>query len=217
MEKEIKIVVPTQWSAITLKKWLELQKDLKTYADEETAYIACILHHLCDVEPQWITQLETDTLLNIKADLFSFMGKNDLPLQRIINIDGVEYGFEPNLSRMAYGAYLDIIKWDNIQIDENWHKIMNILYRPIVKKANNLYDIEPYTGGGGEEKFLNVGMDVHWGTLFFFVHLLEDLQNATLNYLMQSEELPPNIKSILQRSGEIIKRSYNLLEEISEQ
>jgi len=216
MEKEIKIVVPKNWSAITLKKWLELQKDLKAYGDEENAYVATLLHHLCGVQPQWIHQLETETLLNIKADLFSFMGKNDLPLQRIITIDGVEYGFEPNLSKMSYGAYLDIVKWDNIQIDENWSKIMAVLYRPLTKKNGKMYNIQPYKGIEEEEKFLNVGMDVHWGALFFFVHLLEDLQNDILNSLMESEELHPNIKSILQRSGEIIKQSYNLLEGISE-
>lgn len=217
MQKEIKIVVPTDWSAISLKKWLELQKDLKTYGDEETSYVACLLHHLCDVNPKWIPQLDTETFLNIKGDLFSFLGRNELPLQRIINIGGVEYGFEPNLSKMAYGAYLDIVKWDTIQIDENWHKVMSILYRPITKKKGSFYNIETYKGGGDEEKFLELGMDIHWGAMFFFVHLLTELQNATLNYLMDSEELPPSTKSILQKSGEIIKRSSNLLEGISEQ
>lgn len=216
MGKEIKIVTPTNWSAISLKKWLNLQKDLQTYGDEETSYVACLLHHLCDVKPQWIPQLETETLLNIKTDLFLFMGNNDLPLQRFITIDGVEYGFEPNLSKMKYGAYLDVIKWDTISIDENWHKLMAILYRPVKKKSMGFYDIQPYKGLKNEDKFLEVGMDVHWGALFFFVHILTDLQNDIQNYLMESQEVLPSIKLILQKSGEIIKQSSNLLEEISE-
>lgn len=216
-EREIKIIVPKDWSAISLKKWMALQKDLELYGDEETAYVACLLHHLCNVNPQWIPQLDTETLLNIKSDLYSFIGANDLPLQRIITIDGVEYGFEPNLSKMAYGAYLDAVKWDTIAMNEHWHKLMAILYRPIVKKSGKFYTTKPYEGLVDEEKFLNVGMDIHWGALFFFVHLLTDLQNDILNSLMESQELPPNIKSILIKSGEIITQSSNLLGGISEQ
>ena len=40
--------------------------------------------------------------------------KTDYPLQRNITIEGVEYGFEPNLSKMPYGAYLDISNFDTI-------------------------------------------------------------------------------------------------------
>jgi hypothetical protein len=44
-------------------------------------------------------------------------------------------------------------------------------------------------------------MDIHFGALFFLRNLLTDLLNDTLNSLMGMEELPPNIKSILEKSG----------------
>jgi hypothetical protein len=59
-------------------------------------------------------------------------------------------------------------------------------------------------------------MDVHFGALFFFVLLLRDLPNYILKSMMDTEILPPNIKSILERSGEIIAASYNSLGVTSE-
>jgi hypothetical protein len=160
--------------------------------------------------------LDLETFNGIKNDLIGFMGNTELPLQRIIKIDGVEYGFEPNLSKIAYGAYLDIVKYDTFQIDENWGKIMSILYRPITKKIGSMYNIKDYDGTIDETPFLQVGMDVHFGALFFFVLLLRDLPNYILKSMMDTEILPPNIKSILEKSGEIIAASYNSLGVTSE-
>jgi len=191
--KEIKITVPTQWSGITLREYLAFQKGIEVYGEEESGYIACLLHHFCKVPVDILTQLDTDMYVDIKNDLVGFIGNTELPLQRIIKIDGVEYGFEPNLSKIAYGAYLDITKYDTLTIDENWAKIMSILYRPIKKKSGALYDIESYKGIENGELFQNVGMDVHFGTMHFFLTLLQGLQNYILNSLRMEKEQVPNI------------------------
>lgn len=215
MKKEIEIVVPTNWSAVTLTQYLELQKDLVAYGDDDIAYVATLLYHLCGVKPSMIPQLPTDVLNSIKTDLRGFMGQSNYELQRIIKIDGKEYGFEPNLSTMSYGAYLDITKWESITIDKNWNKIMSILYRPIKKKTAGLYTIEPYDSAKTKpEIFDNIGMDVHFGAVFFFLRTLTDLVNDTLNSLKEAE-LPPNIKSTLEKNGEVIKQLYNYQEMIS--
>jgi hypothetical protein len=57
------------------------------------------------------------------------------------------------------------------------------------------------------EKFLDVSMDVHFGALFFFVHLSMDLLNSTLNSMTQTE-YPANMKLILERSGALIQQSF---------
>jgi hypothetical protein len=115
---------------------------------------------------------------------------------------------------MAYGAYADISKFQTIEIDDNWAKIMNILYRPIEKKKGDMYSIKQYAGESDYEKFLNIGMDVHFGTLFFLLNLQIDLLNFTLNFL-KVEELPHNTKQILARSGELMQPLLNWQKGIS--
>jgi hypothetical protein len=214
MKKEIKITVPTKWSAVTLKTYLALQRDLKVYGEDDNAYVACLLHHLCGFSAEYLNGLDTETFMKIKKDLTGFMSNTDTELQRFIKIDGVEYGFEPNLSKMAYGAYLDITKHDTFTIDENWAKIMSILYRPVKKKGMGTYEIAEYDGNIDESKFLDISMDVHYGALFFFVRLLTALPNVILKSMMDSVTLPPSIKSVLARSGKITAQLSNSQEEI---
>ena len=206
MKKQINITVPTDWSAVTLKQYLKLLQDLKTYGDTDEGYAAALLHNLCAFPPKYLYSLE---------DIVGFMNKTDLPLQRFIMIDGKEYGFEPNLSNISYGAYLDISKWDTFQIDDNWAKIMSILYRQVIHKTSGLYEIKTYDGYIDDDKFLDVTMDIHFGALFFFVRLLTALPSATLNCLKEMPEVAPHIKSILAESGETIQPLSNSPEEIS--
>jgi hypothetical protein len=202
----IELTVPTKWSAVTLEKYLALQRDVKVYGEEQEGYIACLMHHLCGLSPQYINQIDTETFTSIKNDLIGFMGTTELPLQRIIEVDGKKYGFEPNLSKMTYGAYLDITKHDTFTIDDNWAKIMAILYRPITTKVGELYSIKAYTGMESEEPFLKLGMHIHFGALFFFVHLSKVLPSSILKSLTDSEMLPHNIKSILEKSGKAMEQ-----------
>lgn len=209
MVKQIELKIPTSYADISLSKWLELQKELKNYEDDEEATIALLLMHLCNLPAEYLKGLSVDDYNMIKSELGSFLMDTQPPLQRFIYIDGVEYGFEPNLSNMSYGAYSDITKFGNISIDDNWAKIMSILYRPVDKKLLDTYSIKPYDGKENHKLFLNVGMDVHFGTLFFLLNLLTDLLSATLKYSMEGE-VHPSIKQILQKNGHHIQQLLSL-------
>lgn len=207
MRKEIEISIPQSYEDITLRKYLALQKELKNYEDNEEAQAAVLVTYLCGIDSDDLIGLGRGDYVNISAEISSWIGNTNHPLQQLISIDGVEYGLEPNLSNMSYGAYADITQYDTITIDANWAKIMSILYRPVTKKVRDTYEIERYTGEIDSDKFLDVSMDKHFGTLFFFVNLSTDLVKSILNST-KAEVTQPNIRSILERSGEIILQSW---------
>ncbi len=212
MKKELTIKVPTSWNGVTLKDYLALRKDMETYKDDDEALTACLFHHLCHFPLEYLQQLDIDTYISIKADLTRFFNKIEHPLQRFITIDGVKYGFEPDLSKMAYGAYVDISKYETLEINDKWADIMSILYRPVVKESGALYDIEQYSGNIDANKFLDVAMDVHWGCLFFFNNLQKDLLNVTLKSLtgeLTGTDLPLRLKQILAANGSHTQASFN--------
>lgn len=209
MKQTLTIEIPTSWRDITLETYLKMQGELENYRDDEEAQIAIMLLHLCNIQPEYLKGLSADSYNLLKAKLSQFVSPDGIELERFITIDGVEYGFEPNLSKMAYGAYADITQWDTISIDKNWAKIMSVLYRPVTKKKGDKYQIESYTGDIKPELFMNIDMQTHWGTLFFFLNLQMDLLNATQKYL-KGMELPHNIKSTLEKSGEVMQRLLNL-------
>lgn len=213
MKEVIEISIPTEWKDVSLQNYLDLQIALEGYKDEEEAHMGLMLHHLCGINFDIQRNLSVKTMNELKSKLSGFQKPEDLPLQRFITIDGVEYGFEPNLSKMAYGAYVDISQYESLTIDKNWSKVMSVLYRPVTTKKGELYQIQPYTGEEDHKKFLWINMDVHFGCMFFFIILWRDLLHATLNSLTEME-VPANIKSILAKNGRAIHQSLSLQEEI---
>lgn len=207
MIKQIEISIPQSYEDITLRKYLALQKELKNYEDNVEAQSAVLVTYLCGIDSDDLSGLGRKDYVNISSEISKWIGNTNHPLQQLISIDGVEYGLEPNLSNMSYGAYADITQYDTITIDDNWAKIMSILYRPVTKKVRDTYEIEKYTGQIDSDKWLDVSMDKHFGTLFFFVHLSTDLVKSILNSTKEAVN-QPNIKSILERSGEIILQSW---------
>ena len=205
MKKQIEIIVPTDWSAITLRKYIELTNDLKLYEGDDEAQTAALFYHLCKLEPNVLPKLDAETYLNIKDDLYSFINHNQLDLKKEITLNGIQYGFYPNLSKIEYGAYVDISKYNEMGLDSKWAEVMSILYRPITKRIGGLYEVKSYDGYIDKELWLDVTMDVHFGAWFFFINLSKELLKGILNYTKEMG-LPPNIKSILERSGEVIQQ-----------
>lgn len=201
---QVELTVPTSWETVTLRKYLAYLKDAENYKDDEEAVTAATLMHFCGIQPEWLSGINISDLNMLKYKLNGFINNQEHPLQRKIFIDGQAYGFEPNLSTMTYGAYLDITKWDTFTIDDNWAKIMNILYRPITMEKEGMYTIKPYEGDANYEKFLDVSMDIHFGALFFFINLSTDLVNDTLNSMM-GMDIPLDMKQTLAKNGEVIQ------------
>jgi hypothetical protein len=208
MKQTLKIEIPTSWADITLERYIKMQTELDNYRDDEEAQIALMLIHLCKIQPEYLKSLSAESYNLLKGKLGAFISPEGIQLKKFITIDGREYGFEPNLSKMSYGAYADITANDTITIDKNWAKIMSILYRPVVSKNGDKYRIETYTGEVDERPFLKTDMETNWGALFFFLNLQMDLMSVILKSLKVTE-LPPNIQSIFRKSGEHIQQLLN--------
>jgi hypothetical protein len=209
MKETLEITIPTSWGDITLRKWLELQTDLESYKDNEEAQTASLFWHLCGIPADKTRLLPKKDYTHIKGKLDSIPTPNSLELQRLVTIGGVEYGFEPNLGEIAYGAYADLTQYESAGIDKNWGKIMSILYRPVTKKVGDMYSIQTYTGVADDTIWLDATMDIHYGAMFFFLHTSMDLYKDTLNSMTNREEIPHSIRRILAESGKLILQFTN--------
>jgi len=212
MKKEIKIEVPKNYSAVSFKKYLNIQKDLADYKDDEQAQDAFLLYNLCGITPEIARKLDNKTVNKVKTDLYELLNNQDYDLQKKITINDVEYGFEPNLAEMSYGAYLDVCKHEELALDKNWPDVLSILYRPITKTSGALYEIKPYDSSDvlDPKEWLDVNMDFMFGCFFFFNRISKELSKDTLKSLreqaLEDPEVSPHIKRILQESGALINR-----------
>jgi hypothetical protein len=164
----------------------------------------------------YINKLNISVYTDIRNKLYELINISDSALKRIITIKGKKYGFEPNLGEMSYGAYVDLQKYKELKIDKDWSEIMCILYRPVTNQIGELYEIEPYSAKIDKELFMDVTMDVHFGAMFFFLHTLMDLLNATQSSLKEElQKRVPNLDTTFIKNGGVTQLYINSQKGIS--
>lgn len=205
MKKQIEIEMPGSWEDLTFRRYIEIKKDLEAYVDNEEAQTAFLIHNLCGLAVEEIQALSAQSYNILRTKLIQFMNNEDHTLVPIVKVDGILYGFEPNLSKMSYGAYADISKYKSLEMNEDWLKIMSILYRPVTERKGSNYSIEAYNGHIDAEEWRDVPMHIHFGALFFLSNLFKDLLSSTLNSTSQVKGMD-NYKKTLEKNGELMQQ-----------
>ena len=180
--KEFKLI--NSWSDVTLKTWLQLiDFETGTKTEEATETIAA----LSDIPKKLIKELSLSDVAVIMSKVGELQAKQDTKLKRIIEINGVEYGFHPDLDSISLGEYADIEQFIKNGIDKQLPELMAVLYRPIKLKKNDIYIIEPYDGDirlRAEEMKLMSAEQVQSALVFFYT-LGKVLSEILPLYLME--------------------------------
>jgi hypothetical protein len=130
--------------------------------------------------------------------------KNDEKVfKQFIEIDGIKFGFHPNLKSMTFGEWLDLSELSK-NFPHQLPELMCILYRPVTAEINQQYKIEEYDSDvhlkyAPQMRKLNLA-NVN-AALLFFSTLKNDLVNNTPEYLEQ--ELERLKKEISQLAEEV--------------
>ena len=172
------------WSDVTLETWLQLiDFETGTKTEEATETIAA----LSDIPKKLIKELSLSDVAVIMSKVGELQAKQDTKLKRIIEINGVEYGFHPDLDSISLGEYADIEQFIKNGIDSSLPELMAVLYRPIKLKKNDIYIVEPYDGDirlRAEEMKQMSAAQVQ-SALFFFYNLGKVLSEILPLYLME--------------------------------
>jgi hypothetical protein len=117
--------------------------------------------------------------------------KNDEKVfKQFIEIDGIKFGFHPNLKSMTFGEWLDLSELSK-NFPHQLPELMCILYRPVTAEINQQYKIEEYDSDvhlkyAPQMRKLNLA-NVN-AALLFFSTLKNDLVSNTPEYLEQELE-----------------------------
>ena len=172
------------WSDVTLETWLQLiDFETGTKTEEATETIAA----LSDIPKKLIKELSLSDVAVTMSKVGELQQEQDTKLKRIIEINGVEYGFHPDLDSISLGEYADIEQFIKNGIDKQLPELMAVLYRPIKLKKNDIYIIESYDGDirlRAEEMKQMSAEQVQSALMFFFV-LGRKLSEILPLYLME--------------------------------
>ena len=126
---------------------------------------------------------------NLKADEKQF--------NKFITIDGIKFGFHPNLKSITFGEWLDCIEFSK-NYPHTIDRLMAVLYRPVTSEINDVYTIEEYDSNKNEhyaKLMRKVKLPLVNGCMLFFSTLTRDLLN---NFPVYLEEEMSRLKKELE-------------------
>lgn len=183
----MKIKIPTSLSDIRLEQFVLFNKLMKESQDENFIQLAMVTV-FCDISVEDAKNIVAKDFTEIVNDITKVLSQQPRFIQRFIH-DGKEYGFIPNLDEITAGEYIDLESF--LRDEETYNKAMSVLYRPILNKRKDLYNIEEYKGSHTEFNTLN--LEIVLGSMLFFWNLSNELLTAMKVYLQQ-----PKNKTLLE-------------------
>ena len=171
------------WKDVTLEKWVKLSSEKESTTKEAEETIAA----LSDIPKKLIKELSIKDVAVIMSKVAELQAKQDSELKRIIEVEGKEYGFHPDLDSITLGEYADLETFIKNGFEKHLPEVMAVLYRPIVEKKNKIYTIEAYDGNisiRAEEMKKMSAEQVESALRFFFV-FVRKLSEILPLYLME--------------------------------
>ena len=180
--KEYNVI--SKWSDVTLEKWLKLV-EVETESKPKEALET--ITALSDIPKQLVKELGIKDVAVIMSRIGELQVEQDSKLKRIIEVEGKEYGFHPDLDSITLGEYADIETFIKNGIENSLPELMAVLYRPIVEKKNDIYVIEAYDGNIDirAEEMKKMSAEQVQSALVFFWSLGNELSKILPLYLME--------------------------------
>ena len=197
------------WSDVNLERWAELIK-IKTDKNSEDALETLTV--LSDMPKKVIRELSLEDVSKILKKVSEMQSLADTKLVRIIEIEGKEYGFHPNLDDITLGEYADIETLLKEDVSDVLPEIMSILYRPIVEKTENGYTIEKYNGNIAVRKELMknlTGEQVQSALVFFWTLGVEFFRSIQLCLMELSREAMKGVREMISEKSGMVRNNIS--------
>ena len=172
---QIEINVPTSLNEITLEQY---QKFLKASEENpEGSFLdAKMIEIFCGIPLSDSYKLKMSSVQAIVDILTDMLNETPAHIDKF-SLDGVQYGFIPDLDEMSLGEYVDLD--GNASDWQKMHLAMNVLYRPVITSKKGKYNIKEYTADD-PDKMKDMPLGVALGSLFFFFNLGLELSKHTI-------------------------------------
>ncbi len=194
----MEVIIPENIADITLEQFQKFTILNEREIEDEHEYNKRVVSLFTNIKYNQSDRISKKDFESIILDILNALNK-EVSFTNTFKMHGVDYGFIPNFDDITAKEFFDLnlYKIDDIN---NYHKLMAILFRPIIKKDSfNNYTIEAYNGTDKHsDKMKYTPMHIVNGCLVFFSSLAKELSNHTLKYtaVQQARELAQATTSI---------------------
>lgn len=169
-------------ASISIRKYQQLQKDIKTISKTPADILAFYLDKPVD-EVKKYPKEPVKLMINYLTN--QMQEKKDVIIHRTFEHEGIKYGLENDWGKLSWGAWQDFEILSAENTEQNIHHIMAILYRPIIKEKGDKYTIKEYEPNDIIERaeiFKDIPVDYWFGASNFFLRIAElytlDIKNS---------------------------------------
>lgn len=208
----MKINIPENLNEITIKQFFDFKKCCDTNQDDQYLRLAMV-SIFCDVSVEDIKKISSKDFIDISNQLTNVLKETPVHVERFV-INGVEFGFIPNLENITAGEYIEL---DTLFKDEETYlEQMAVMYRPVVSKHKNLYSIEPFESTEKHKDIMIAApISAYLGSKVFFCNLLSELLESFQLFLILGTQEAMDLEEVLMTNGVGINQFIQSLEVLS--
>ena len=175
MRESIKIQLPEDTSDITLAQSLRYISITQNDSLSDVDKAKKIVRLFTGLKTKEIDAMSIGDYEQVMIQVIEALS-TEAKFSQKFKLNGIEYGFIPNLDSMTAGEYIDLTNLT--KEEDSIHKTMAILFRPIVKRDGlGSYTIEPYRAESSYQEIMkHAPISAVNGMMVFFCLLLNELQ-----------------------------------------
>lgn len=178
---KVKVTLPENNSDITLLQFQKYQKLTEKKGLTSREFTARVISIFSNLDYHSLDGVKLTDYEDIVSQITTALN-TEVEFKNRFYLDGVEYGFIPNLNDITTAEYVDLVEYGTKP--ETLHKVMAILFRRISNEdAFGNYRIIKYSGTAlTGEVMKKAPMNIVNGALVFFSSLSKELRISIQKY-----------------------------------
>ena len=181
----MKISVPTHINDITLEQYQRFAL-INTEEQDKEFFMFKTIEIFCGVDIALVSKMRLKDAESISNEVLEVLQQN-VPFTNKFELDGVKYGFIPDLQAISLGEFIDLE--EGLSKDKDFHKAASVMFRPIVKEFGELYTIDGYEANTEMHHVMKQApVGIISAAIVFFYNIAKELLKASQDFSSQEKE-----------------------------
>ena len=180
----MKIQVPTHINDITLEQYQRFAL-INTEEQDKEFFMFKTIEIFCGVDISLVSKMRLSDAESISNEVLEVLQQN-VPFTNKFELDGVKYGFIPDLQAISLGEFIDLE--EGLSKDKDFHKAASVMFRPIVKEFGDLYTIDGYEASTEAHHIMKQApVGIISAAIVFFYNIAKELLKASQDFSSQEK------------------------------
>ena len=180
----MKIQVPTHINDITLEQYQRFAL-INTEEQDKEFFMFKTIEIFCGVDIALVSKMRLSDAESVSNEVLEVLQQN-VPFTNKFELDGVKYGFIPDLQAISLGEFIDLE--EGLSKDKDFHKAASVMFRPIVKEFGELYTIDGYEANTEMHHVMKgAPVGIISAAIVFFYSIAKELLKASQDFSSQEK------------------------------